>query len=119
MEGWDPKIAAVIKKTPEHQLVDYKLLWRDPLPGWVSKHGRVMLVGDSAHPFLPTSGQGAGQAVEDAATVAVCLELAEKDQVPLALQTCEKLRYVPIATLFFAWVCGFHADKSTDTREQP
>lgn len=94
VEGWDPRIAAVIKKTPEKQLVDYKLLWRDPLPGWVSKHGRMMLVGDSAHPFLPTSGQGAGQAVEDAATVAICLELAGKDRIGLALRTSEKIRQV-------------------------
>ncbi|KAK1764515.1 FAD/NAD(P)-binding domain-containing protein [Phialemonium atrogriseum] len=93
VEGWDPRIAKVMKKTPENQLIDYKLLWRDPLPGWVSKHGRMMLVGDSAHPFLPTSGQGAGQAIEDAATVAICLELAGKDRIPLALRTSEKIRY--------------------------
>ena len=92
VKGWDPKIAAVIKKTPEHQLIDYKLIWRDPLPGWTSTHGRMMLVGDSAHPFLPTSGQGAGQAVEDAATVAICLELAGRGQISLALRTCEKIR---------------------------
>lgn len=93
VEGWDPRIAAVIKKTPENQLIDYKLLWRDPLPGWTSKHGRMILVGDSAHPFLPTSGQGAGQAVEDAATIAICLEIAKKANVPLALRTSEKIRY--------------------------
>ncbi|OQV05068.1 hypothetical protein CLAIMM_09863 [Cladophialophora immunda] len=93
VEGWDPKVAKVISKTPPDQLVDYKLLWRDPLPGWVSRHGRMILVGDSAHPFLPTSGQGAGQAVEDAATVAICLELAGRNRVPLALRTSEKIRY--------------------------
>jgi 2-polyprenyl-6-methoxyphenol hydroxylase-like FAD-dependent oxidoreductase len=85
--------------TPEKQLIDYKLLWRDPLPGWVSKQGRMMLVGDSAHPFLPTSGQGAGQAIEDAATIAICLELAGKQEIPLALRTCEKIRF-PFTKLF-------------------
>jgi len=93
VENWDPRIAAIIKKTPPNQLIDYKLLWRDPLPGWVSKKSRMMLLGDSAHPFLPTSGQGAAQAIEDAGTVAICLELAGKDRIPLALQTCEKIRY--------------------------
>lgn len=92
VEGWDSKVANVIKKTPENQLIDYKLLWRDPLPGWVSKHGRMLLVGDSAHPFLPTSGQGAAQAIEDAATVAICLELAGKKQVHQALHISEKIR---------------------------
>jgi 2-polyprenyl-6-methoxyphenol hydroxylase-like FAD-dependent oxidoreductase len=92
IEGWDQRPRDIIAMTPEAQLIDYKLLWRDPLPKWVSKHGRMMLVGDSAHPFLPTSGQGAGQAIEDAATVAICLELAGKDKVPLGLRTSEKLR---------------------------
>ncbi|KAK5280990.1 hypothetical protein LTR40_005571 [Exophiala xenobiotica] len=53
----------------------------------------MMLVGDSAHPFLPTSGQGAGQAVEDGATVAICLELAGKNRISLGLRTSEKIRY--------------------------
>jgi 2-polyprenyl-6-methoxyphenol hydroxylase-like FAD-dependent oxidoreductase len=92
IEGWDQRPRDIIAMTPEAQLIDYKLLWRDPLPKWVSKHGRMMLVGDSAHPFLPTSGQGAGQAIEDAATVAICLELAGKEKVPLGLRTSEKLR---------------------------
>ncbi|KAI1623341.1 hypothetical protein EDD37DRAFT_634426 [Exophiala viscosa] len=93
VEGWDQRIIDLVKWTPESQLVDYKLVWRDPLPGWTSKHGRMILLGDSAHPFLPTSGQGAGQAVEDAGTIAICLEMAGKDRVQLALKTCEKIRY--------------------------
>lgn len=94
VEGWDPRVAAIIAKTPESQLIDHKLLWRDPLPRWVSDKGRVMLIGDSAHTFLPTSIQGAGQAMEDAATIAICLQLAGKDKIPLALRTCQKMRYL-------------------------
>ena len=56
----------------------------------------MMLVGDSAHPFLPTSGQGAGQAVEDAATIAICLELAGKQGISLALRASEKIRSVSV-----------------------
>jgi 2-polyprenyl-6-methoxyphenol hydroxylase-like FAD-dependent oxidoreductase len=94
VKGWNERIHDVVMATPKSQLVDYKLVWRDPLPTWVSKHARIILIGDSAHPFLPTSAQGAGQAVEDGATVAICLELAGKDNVPLALKTCERLRYI-------------------------
>lgn len=38
------------------------------IDGWVSKgrKGRVVLIGDGAHAFPPTGGQGAGMAVEDA-----------------------------------------------------
>lgn len=35
-----------------------------PLETWVS--GRCILIGDAAHAMLPTQGQGASQAVEDA-----------------------------------------------------
>lgn len=42
-------------------------LWQlrdlDPLPTWVK--GRTILIGDAAHPMLPTQGQGASQSVED------------------------------------------------------
>ncbi|CAK7222045.1 hypothetical protein SBRCBS47491_004734 [Sporothrix bragantina] len=87
------KLAPILRKTPAGRLIDFKLLWRDPLPTWVSAGGRMMVIGDAAHAFLPTSGQGAAQAMEDAATVAVCLELAGKDNVPLALRTTQALRY--------------------------
>jgi 2-polyprenyl-6-methoxyphenol hydroxylase-like FAD-dependent oxidoreductase len=50
-------------------------------------------VGDAAHTMLPTSIQGAGQAIEDAATIAICLELAGKDRVPLGLRTAQKIRF--------------------------
>jgi 2-polyprenyl-6-methoxyphenol hydroxylase-like FAD-dependent oxidoreductase len=36
----------------------------DPLPKW--NQGKLLLLGDSAHAPLPTSGQGASQAIEDA-----------------------------------------------------
>ncbi|KIV90849.1 hypothetical protein PV10_05457 [Exophiala mesophila] len=88
-----PKLKAVVEKTPPGRLIDFKLLWRDPLKTWISPAGRIMLIGDAAHPYLPTSGQGAGQAIEDAATVAIALELAGAKNVKKGLRTAEKLRY--------------------------
>ena len=43
----------------------------DPLSAW--HRGKVVLVGDAAHAALPTSGQGACQAIEDAWHLAHCL----------------------------------------------
>ena len=37
---------------------------QDPLGKW--HHGRAILIGDAAHAMLPTQGQGASQAIEDA-----------------------------------------------------
>jgi salicylate hydroxylase len=70
-------------------------VYRDPLPTWVSKEGHTVLAGDAAHPHLPTSQQGASQAIEDGVTIAVCLDLASKNgiSIPLAMKAYELLRY--------------------------
>ncbi|OAL06969.1 FAD binding domain-containing protein [Phaeosphaeriaceae sp. SRC1lsM3a] len=50
------------------QLAESIGLWQlrdiDPLKTW--HRGRVILIGDAAHAMLPTQGQGASQAIEDA-----------------------------------------------------
>lgn len=79
----DPRISAAVEKTPS--LLDWKICYRDPLPTWVSKSHKIALLGDSCHAHLPTSAQGASQATESAAVLAVCLKLAGKDQIPLAV----------------------------------
>jgi salicylate hydroxylase len=61
---------------------------RAPLPRW--SMGRVTLLGDACHPMLPFMGQGAAQAIEDAATLTACLD--KLDDVPSALKRYEKLR---------------------------
>ncbi|KAF3762820.1 FAD/NAD(P)-binding domain-containing protein [Cryphonectria parasitica EP155] len=91
LEGWDPTCKAIVEKTPS--LVDWKLVYREPLPTWVSQKQRLLLLGDSAHPFLPTSTQGATQAMEDGVTLGVCLRRAGRDHVQAALKTHEEIRY--------------------------
>ncbi|KAK3693129.1 hypothetical protein B0T22DRAFT_400888 [Podospora appendiculata] len=91
LDGWDPVCRAIVSKTPA--LVDWKLVYRDPLPTWVSRHGRILLLGDAAHPFLPTSAQGATQAMEDGVTIAVCLKRAGKANIPGALKAHQEIRY--------------------------
>lgn len=69
-------------------------MYRDPLPRWVSDGGRIALLGDSAHPFLPTSAQGATQAMEDGVTIAVCLRRGGKEGVAKATKTYQDIRLV-------------------------
>lgn len=92
LKNWDPMCTAVIEKTPPEVLVDWKLVYRDPLPTWVSKHGRTALLGDAAHPFLPTSAQGATQSMEDGVTLAVCLKRGGKEGVAAAVRSYQTLR---------------------------
>jgi hypothetical protein len=72
-----------MKHTPN--CLDWKICYRDPLPTWVSESHKIVLLGDSAHPHLPTSAQGASQATESAAVLALCLKFAGKGNVPLAV----------------------------------
>ncbi len=82
----------VVKYTPPNQLVDYKLVWRDPIATWLSETGHGVVIGDAAHCHLPTSAQGGCQAVEDGVVLAVCLEKADGD-VKLALKVFERIRF--------------------------
>ncbi|KAH8113467.1 monooxygenase [Phellopilus nigrolimitatus] len=91
VKGWDPRCRALIEKTPS--CIDWKLVWRDPLPTWVSAGARIVIIGDAAHPYLPTSIQGASQGVEDGVALAITLELAGKKNVHLATRTFEHIRY--------------------------
>ncbi|CAG8909344.1 unnamed protein product [Penicillium egyptiacum] len=93
------KLAAIISKTPRGNCFNHLLLSRDPLNSWVSKGGRMIVIGDAAHPFLPHTGQGANQSIEDAAVVAICLELAGRDRIPLALRVTEKLRHKRVSVI--------------------
>ena len=54
----------------------------DPLPFW--HQGNVLMIGDAAHASLPTSGQGACQALEDAWHLTRLLK--ESDDLESALQ---------------------------------
>jgi salicylate hydroxylase len=67
--GWDPRLGALIAAAGP--VGRWAVLDRAPLPRWAA--GRVALLGDAAHPMLPFFAQGAGQAIEDAAALAVCL----------------------------------------------
>ncbi|EGW35564.1 salicylate hydroxylase [Spathaspora passalidarum NRRL Y-27907] len=63
------------------------------LPRWVSKSGKVVLIGDAAHAMLPYLAQGAAQAIEDGATLAEELDkITSVSEIPTALLSYQKLR---------------------------
>lgn len=89
-----PEVAKrLIKTTPKQTIIDWEIMWRDPKENWISPRGRVVQVGDSAHTFLPSSGSGATQAMEDAISLATCLQIGGKSNVPIATKIHNKLRY--------------------------
>lgn len=90
--SWDQNFKDLIACTPTDTIVNFELLWRDPQPTWCSPGARVIQIGDSAHSFLPASGNGATQAIEDAVSIAACLQLGGKENIPDAVQSHIRFR---------------------------
>lgn len=87
-----PAMAEVIRLTPPGEAIDYQISMREPQPTWTSPSGRVIQVGDAAHIYHPSSGAGATQAMEDAASLAECVRLSGFD-VPWATRVSNLLRF--------------------------
>ncbi|TGJ78902.1 hypothetical protein E0Z10_g9861 [Xylaria hypoxylon] len=92
----DPRIRAAVAKTPS--CLDWKICYRDPLPTWVSPRSHsIALLGDSCHPHLPTSAQGASQATESAAVLATPSKSTKLPSLnnmhDIQTRTYEKLRF--------------------------
>ncbi len=86
-QAWHEQVLSIIEAADETYKWD--LFDRSPLARW--SVGRVTLLGDSCHPMLPFMGQGAAQAIEDAATLKGCLSKFRTD-ISAALRLYERLR---------------------------
>jgi salicylate hydroxylase len=64
--GWNDALLGMLSKV--QQCFKWGIRDRDPLPQWA--RGRVTLLGDAAHPMMPTLAQGAAMALEDAFALA-------------------------------------------------
>jgi salicylate hydroxylase len=64
--GWNEALLDMLRAVPE--CFKWGIRDRDPLPRWTS--GRITLLGDAAHPMMPTLAQGAAMALEDACALA-------------------------------------------------
>lgn len=93
--GWHDPIGAVIAATDEAAIIRSDIVDRLPVDRW--GEGQVTLLGDAAHPATPNLGQGACQAIEDAAILARCLR--ENADVVAALRSYEQQRMGRTAAL--------------------
>jgi 2-polyprenyl-6-methoxyphenol hydroxylase-like FAD-dependent oxidoreductase len=69
--NWPRLVNEVITCTPQNKINKIYVHDHDPTQIWHKKN--LIIIGDSAHAPLPTSGQGACQALEDAWHLANCL----------------------------------------------
>ena len=64
--GWNPELLALMDRFDS--LFKWGLYDRDPIETWTQ--GRIALLGDAAHPMMPTLAQGAAICIEDAYALA-------------------------------------------------
>ncbi|GAA4814736.1 FAD-dependent monooxygenase [Tomitella cavernea] len=87
--GWHAPIPALLDATPASGLLRHDIYDLAALPPSCVA-GRGVLLGDAAHAMTPDLGQGAGQAIEDAATLALLLRGA--GPLDAALNEYDRLR---------------------------
>lgn len=88
-----PMVQRMLNHVPEGEVCEWKLRVHEPLPTWT--HGSVALIGDACHPTLPHLAQGAAQAIEDGAVLAVVLSRlpdTSPESINKALRVYEKVR---------------------------
>jgi 2-polyprenyl-6-methoxyphenol hydroxylase-like FAD-dependent oxidoreductase len=111
--GWPDPVERLVAATPDGTILRNDLYDRPPLAHW--GRGRVTLLGDAAHPMTPNLGQGACQAIEDAAVLADCLD-AHRDDPAAGLRQYEALRRDRTAWVVKqAWQMGRLAQSITAT----
>ncbi|MFC5331240.1 alpha/beta fold hydrolase [Brachybacterium fresconis] len=82
----------LIDGTPPQQILRHDIYDLAAFPA-TFVHRRGVLLGDAAHAMTPDLGQGAGQAIEDAATLTLLLRGANADDLDRILQQFDRLRH--------------------------
>lgn len=80
--GWAEPVQAIVEQTDAEDIVERPICDRPPLLNW--SKGRITLLGDAAHPMVPSLGQGGNTAFEDAWELSQWLSHAPSIEVALA-----------------------------------
>jgi 2-polyprenyl-6-methoxyphenol hydroxylase-like FAD-dependent oxidoreductase len=98
---WHDPIPALLASVPAGQVLRLDVAeLAAPLPAF--HRGRVALLGDAAHPMTPNLGQGACQALEDAAVLTRLVAGQSADLIPAALAAYTAAR-LPRTTSITRW----------------
>ncbi|WP_372410352.1 FAD-dependent monooxygenase [Streptomyces luteireticuli] len=88
--AWPDPVPRIIEATPDEAILPVDIADRPPGRELAWGHGRVVLVGDAAHPMTLNLSQGAGQAIEDG--VALSGQLVRESDVGAAIAGYEAVR---------------------------
>ncbi|KAK4551894.1 hypothetical protein LTR86_010795 [Recurvomyces mirabilis] len=89
--NFEPRVLAMLDKADPATVKVYPLFDMYSLPTFV--RGRLALIGDAAHPFLPHLAQGGAMAIDDGVALGVMLSKASSGDVPSRLQLYNDARY--------------------------
>lgn len=91
LTGWPADLVSVVARTPSKAIFRHDIV--DSVGRPTSLHsGRTVLVGDAAHPLLPTISQGANLALEDGVSLGAAL--GSTSDLAVGLQAFDQLRIV-------------------------
>jgi salicylate hydroxylase/6-hydroxynicotinate 3-monooxygenase len=85
--GFHEQVQRVVHACPS--VHKWAIVDRNPLPRW--GEGRMVLLGDAAHPMTQYMAQGAATAMEDAVLLSRCIAAAG-DDIPAAFRRYERVR---------------------------
>ncbi|KAG0705834.1 hypothetical protein DFH29DRAFT_872791 [Suillus ampliporus] len=87
----EPRLLKMTKLAATPARVQVKMV--PPIEDWVDEHGRMVIIGEAAHPLPAGSFQGGAMAVEDAAVLAKLFShLRNRDQISTFLHAFQDLR---------------------------
>lgn len=92
---WHPPIRACVEATESRAVLRHDIHNLAQLPATFIR-GRTVLLGDAAHAMTPDLGQGAGQAIEDAATLTVLLRHGDVERALARYDALRRARTAPI-----------------------
>jgi 2-polyprenyl-6-methoxyphenol hydroxylase-like FAD-dependent oxidoreductase len=94
--NWCEPVPELIESTPSRHVFRNDILDRPPARPW--SRGRIVLMGDAAHPTTPNLGQGGCMAIEDAVILAQTL-VASRGDFGQAFRAFEQRRYARTAAV--------------------
>ena len=91
-QAFEPAVQAFLQMAQPGTIKVWPLFDMKQLPTFV--RGRMALIGDAAHPFLPHLGQGGAQAIEDGVALGTMLPRSvDKAEVPTRIQLYNEARH--------------------------
>lgn len=92
LAGMDDRMLEIARVADPDEMYLWKVADRDPIPKF--QKGRMIVMGDAAHPMQPTFGMGASFSIEDAGVLGVVMDgVKDPREVEERLKLWEDLRW--------------------------